>query len=52
MTQHSNVPLTEVCDRSDCGNGATLCDISHLAARRSTVAASRGGKVGPRGWQR
>jgi len=52
MTQQSNVPLTEARDRSDCGNGATVHDTSHLAARRSTVAASLGENVGSRGWQR
>jgi hypothetical protein len=42
MTQLSNVPLTAACDRSNSRNGASVHDTSHLAARHTTAAASRG----------
>ena len=47
MTQYSNLPLTAGCEESDRGNGATIHDTSHVAARHTTAAASRGERRSP-----
>ena len=49
MTRHSNAPLTE---DPIVETARLFHDTCHLAARRTTVATSRRGNVGPRGWQR
>jgi hypothetical protein len=47
MTQHSNVPLRAVRVTTASGNGATVLNASHLAARHTTAADSRGEKPVP-----
>ena len=47
MIQQSNVPLTAACNRYDRGNGATVLNAYHLAARHKTAADSRGETLVP-----
>jgi hypothetical protein len=47
MAQHSNVPLTAARVTAARGNGATVLNASHLAARHKTAANSRGKKPVP-----
>jgi hypothetical protein len=40
MTQPNNLPLRAARDRAACGNGTTLRNAWHIAARHETAAAS------------
>jgi len=47
MTQHSNVPLGAARVTAARGDGATVQNASHLAARHKTAAANRGETIVP-----
>ena len=52
ITHSSDFPLRAARDRAARGNGTSIHNAPHLAARHKTAAASRGDDADRRGWQR